>query len=182
MQCKKITSQTAVLGKKKTTLNTKHWCCPPWQFKGQMLTCSNALGIALHKSTWLFCYAGGNSRIVRWHLQIPRMTLNTLNIHVLKFKLAGRRPAVKRLHCSAVLKKKQNVCVSIFPNPPSHSKKSTMLCWSRPICTILDDQQHIEEANITMDTLRYTKCSCSTRSSNGRSPKSGWLFILMRGK
>ena len=57
------------------------------------------------------------------NLPIPRMTLKTLYIHVLKFKLAGRRPAVKRFHSSAMLEKKQNVCDGIFQIPPSHSKK-----------------------------------------------------------
>ena len=40
------------------------------------------------------------------------------------FKLGGRRSAVKLLFCSAVLKKKQKMCVSIFPILPLHINKN----------------------------------------------------------
>ena len=82
-----------------TKLNMRLWWCPPWQLKGQMLTCLNWLSIALHITIWLFCYAGRNSRFVRLHRLIRRMTLNTLNIHSWCSSWAG--VALQWNYCSA---------------------------------------------------------------------------------
>ena len=57
------------------------------------------------------------------------MTLKMLKNHM--FMLAGRRPAMKRIHCSALLVKTQNLCVNILQLPPSHNTKIQFIYSSR---------------------------------------------------
>ena len=85
-----------------------------------MLTYSNALGVTLRQTPSLLS-SDGEMRNFVLQLPVPSITLNMLEIHM--FMLAGRHPALKRIHCAALLVKTQNLCVNILQLPPWHNTK-----------------------------------------------------------
>ena len=94
-----------------------------------MLTYSNALGVALQETPSLFSCDGEMRNFVLTSSSSQHDAEHAKKKHM--FTLAGRRPAMKRIHCSPLLVKTQNLSVNILQLPPSHNTKIQWIYSSR---------------------------------------------------